>query len=1395
MNQSPAPIATATRNLRLLSTATRLLLWVVLAAWGLFALSWGALHLWIVPRIGEWRPDVERWVSARVGMPVTIGELSAESVVGPRRFVPAFVPVIGLRDVRLFDTRGEEALRLPQVHVAVSVPSLWRMGFDQIVIESPVLDVRRTAQGRLEVAGMDLGGRGGEGGQVSDWFFDQPEFVIRNGTVRWTDAWRDEAPLALSALDLVVRNRGRQHDLRLDATPPAEWGQRFSLRARLREPLLALSAEHVAANLPLWRRWSGELYAEFPQVDVHQLRRYADLSRWQVEVFGGAGRLQAWADVRRGDIETVTADLDLQDVRTRLGAGLPELDLVGLQGRVGVHWNADGFGFSSDDLRFESRSGEVWPGGVLRLGHAVPRGSRPAAATLTAERIDLGALGAVAASLPLGRPLHGWLDSLQPEGQVTNLEASWQAEHALAPLAAFGEGRFKARGSVTALNLRGADSGRMSASGRNPLPGRPGIAGAALQFELDQDGGRARIRVTDGHLQLPGVFEDPVIPMRRLETEARWHLKAGQIDVSLDEVTLQSEDADGKARVRWRTADPSVSPGGSRFPGLLDLDATLTRADGTQVHRYLPLTVDAGVRRYLREAIRAAGPTSVSFRIQGDMWDMPTVPAGPGHAFRIGARFQGVDFDYVPAFLQQAGEREWPQLRQASGEFLLDRESLRVWNLRSRVEGGGDVTLSKAEVRIDDLSQRSVLEVSTQAAGPAAQMLAYVQRSPVDGLIGGTLSRSRMNGQALLDLQLALPLYDLSAARIRGQVRFQGNDVLIQPEAPPLRQATGLLEFTESGFQVRDARALMYGGELRFEGGTATPTDAAADVSIRFTGRGTATAQGLREADLGWVSHLFRQAEGSTAYAGDLRFRGGMPELRVRSDLRGLRVDLPAPLSKSAEQPLALRYENTAGVIVGHEAVTDLLSLELGEPEQPRLSLAYERALEADGPRVLRGRIGVGLSAGQSLALPMQGVQGSLRAERLDMDAWQRVFADTGPGPAAGTVSRTDQRLGYLPSVLGFHVDSLQLGGRLFSQVVAGGSRVGDDWRINVSADQLGGYIALRTADAQGPGHVFARLSRLDLPASVASEVEELLDQTASVPALDIEVDAFVLRGIALGRLELRASNRGGPEDRDWRLERLRLKVPEAQLQASGNWARAAGARSDQPRATDLTFQLDIEDAGRLLERFGRAGVVRGGQGRLEGRLGWRGSPLVMDPSSLEGQLSADLTRGQFLKADPGAARLLGVLSLQALPRRLALDFRDVFSEGFAFDFFRGDARIERGLMKTNNLQMKGVNAAVLIEGQADIRRETQDLKVVVVPEINAGTASLIATAINPVVGIGTFVAQFLLSQPLQAANTQEFHISGTWVDPVVEKVQRPPPLPTASGEADGLPGAVTPNN
>ena len=140
----------------------RLLLWMVMAVWSLFALTLGAIHLVIVPRIDDWRPAMERWATRAVGVPVKVGEIRAETQGADANpgspWLPALMPAFELRDVRLFDPTGREALHLPQINATLSVRSLWRLGFEQLVIQSPTLDVRRTADHRILVAGLDFSG-------------------------------------------------------------------------------------------------------------------------------------------------------------------------------------------------------------------------------------------------------------------------------------------------------------------------------------------------------------------------------------------------------------------------------------------------------------------------------------------------------------------------------------------------------------------------------------------------------------------------------------------------------------------------------------------------------------------------------------------------------------------------------------------------------------------------------------------------------------------------------------------------------------------------------------------------------------------------------------------------------------------------------------------------------------------------------------------------------------------------------------------------------------------------------------------------------------------------------------------------------------------------------------
>ena len=524
---------------------------------------------------------------------------------------------------------------------------------------------------------------------------------------------------------------------------------------------------------------------------------------------------------------------------------------------------------------------------------------------------------------------------------------------------------------------------------------------------------------------------------------------------------------------------------------------------------------------------------------------------------------------------------------------------------------------------------------------------------------------------------------------------------------------------------------------------------------------------------------LAQHANGASNYTASLGFKGGQPELSIQSQLQGLAFNLPAPLHKKAEEQVAFKFENLVQSVSSSnpsKALRDQLQLTWGRS----LSASYLRDVSGADSRVIQGRWQVGENfATPGVALAETGVTASFNLPSLSLDDWVQVLSPPKSSPAwrpAQSSALSPATQSYLPTRMTLKANEVTVQGRQLRSVLVSGSRDGYVWRSNLDAKEFSGYLEYRQPNNQNAGRIYARLARLSLPPSADQTVESLLeDSPLSIPALDIVVEDLELRGKKLGRVEIEAVNTETSLPRntaggEWRLNKLNITLPEASFKASGKWVTSKDGT--QQASTEMNFRLDVSDAGNLLTRLGTKDALRGGAGKLEGQVNWQGSPMTLHYPSLGGRFNVNIGRGQFLQAEPGVAKLLGVLSLQALPRRLLFDFRDVFSAGFAFDTVRGDVLIQQGIASTRNLQMKGVNAIVQMDGSSDIEKETQNLRVLILPEVDAGTASLLAgIALNPAIGLSTFLAQLILKQPLSRVNTQEFLIDGTWSDPKVTKV------------------------
>jgi uncharacterized protein YhdP len=165
--------------------------------------------------------------------------------------------------------------------------------------------------------------------------------------------------------------------------------------------------------------------------------------------------------------------------------------------------------------------------------------------------------------------------------------------------------------------------------------------------------------------------------------------------------------------------------------------------------------------------------------------------------------------------------------------------------------------------------------------------------------------------------------------------------------------------------------------------------------------------------------------------------------------------------------------------------------------------------------------------------------------------------------------------------------------------------------------------------------------------------------------------------------------------------------------------------------------------------------------------LDWSGGPRDDFKASLNGDVDVRIGTGQLSEVDPGAGRMFGLVSVVALPRRLALDFRDVFGRGFGFDEIRGKFRIDNGQTFTCNLSFEGPAASIGVVGRAGLVERDYDQTA------GFGNAlPVVAAALGgPQVAAVMLIFSQIFKKPLQEVSQIYYGISGSWDEPVIESV------------------------
>src|SRR6266853_6021790 len=207
--------------------ASRVAGWTLLILYFLFAATLLALRYWILPKVAEYRSDVEQYASRVLGQRIAIGAMEADW--------RGLRPELLLANVTVFDHDGRAALSLPAVEATLAWTSalIASPRFYSLVFERPRLEIRRDEAGKFYVAGIELHAEQAGDAGIAQWVFSQREVVIRDASVSWDDKQRGAPLLELPGFNFVLRNGFLAHRFAFKAKPSAELASALDVRGDL----------------------------------------------------------------------------------------------------------------------------------------------------------------------------------------------------------------------------------------------------------------------------------------------------------------------------------------------------------------------------------------------------------------------------------------------------------------------------------------------------------------------------------------------------------------------------------------------------------------------------------------------------------------------------------------------------------------------------------------------------------------------------------------------------------------------------------------------------------------------------------------------------------------------------------------------------------------------------------------------------------------------------------------------------------------------------------------------------------------------------------------------------------------------------------------------------------
>ena len=784
---------------------------------------------------------------------------------------------------------------------------------------------------------------------------------------------------------------------------------------------------------------------------------------------------------------------------------------------------------------------------------------------------------------------------------------------------------------------------------------------------------------------------------------------------------------------------------GERPAPHLDLVAEIRSGRLENMYRYMPYTEKFRIREWMERSLHAGHVESAIAVLRGYPDEFPF--RDNNGSLRGVVNLSGSIVEY---------SQKWPAVDNVDAGILFHNELMTAHISRGSVF---DAQVTEATGVIEDLTLRpKVVLLKGKVKGPENDLESYIEQSPLSGdRIIRYANQSLVAGNFHMDLDMSIPIKAPHLQPvINGTLRLEDARLVSDAGMLELEQVNGTAGFTRDSVDGRGLTAMLAGQpvSLSMTGSKNTPDKPPAFV---IAGRSTddVIIQQVSERFPGaahFASRLGERMSGLADWQARFIFEQDAQNLSQRleleSDLYGLELDLPRPLWKPtyARKPLTIRKT------LGQPTPTELV---YGSDVHTKLHTRADGSIE---------RLDITLGDGFRTGPAGAGLNLTGRADILLFDEWRDAIAFFTPEPGDGA--------GFFSSAninVELETGLLNVLNQSFKSSSMQASRRNGDWRVAVQGESLEGELFLPGRPSP-ENRIEVNLDKLVISKADDDKAMGGADPK-NMPPVRAEIADFTYGDYHLGNMQLTAT----PTINGLSFEEIGFETPEMTIIGSGLWNKPLNISRSV-----FNIHVEADKLHKMLATFGYDDTaIKAGKTEIAIDAGWNGAPDEFSLEKLAGTFDIRVKKGRLLEVSPAAGRLFGLLSIQTLPRRLTLDFTDLFGKGLAFDRITGSFNIANGDAYTNDLHLTGPSVDVLISGRTGLSDQDYDQLVTVTPQFADNLP--IASALLGPVGIGVGAVLYLAGNMFDSINDNidrmlryQYTIKGDWYDPKIEKLKEP---------------------